>query len=71
MITDQELHAAARNAVQIASLEARADPGDPARHRALVAIVGCACSHGLTLPELCAASGLDAAYVTRLLEEPV
>lgn len=54
---------AAWNAVAVASL---------AYHQAVTAlstILSTACGHGLTVADLCAASGLDAPFVERLLTE--
>ena len=63
MATDQEIHDQAFNAVAVASLAYQQEV------MTLTHYLGCAHRHGLTVAELCQASGLDEPFVTRLLGE--
>jgi hypothetical protein len=54
---------AARNAVTIASLAYQREVA------ALSTVLSTACGHGLTVDDLCAASGLDTLFIRRLLAE--
>jgi hypothetical protein len=63
------LRAAAVQAVQIAAVEALADPDHTGLRATLGYFLRLARGHGLTVPELCDATGLDGPYITRLLEE--
>lgn len=67
-LTPAQIHDAAHNAVAVASIAFAVDPSDEER-TALTTVLACATGHGLTLAELHDASGLDEAFITRLLEE--
>jgi hypothetical protein len=60
---DPAVIAAAWNAVAVASLAYQREVW------ALSTVLCTACGHGLTVADLCAASGLDAPFVQRLLAE--
>lgn len=58
-----DIRTAANNAVAVASVAYQQEV------IALSTVLACAAGHGLTVAELCHASGLDQAFVERLLEE--
>jgi hypothetical protein len=59
------IRAAALEAVEIAAVARHEQPGDAV----LTYVLFCAHRQGLTIAELCAASGLDEGFISRLLEE--
>lgn len=63
MATPTEIHDAAYTAVAVASIAYQQETA------ALATVLACAAAHGLTLAELRDASGLDEAFITRLLKE--
>lgn len=62
-MTAPGVHTAAHNAVAVASVAYQQEL------MALAHVLSCAAGHGLTVTELCSASGLDEAFVQRLLRE--
>lgn len=63
MPTVEEIRTAANNAVAVASIAYQQEV------IALTHVLACAHRHGLTVTELCDASGLDRAFIERLLGE--
>lgn len=62
-LTPGQIHDAAHNAVAVASLAYQQEV------MTLGTVLACAACHGLTVDELCDASGLDEPLITRLLRE--
>ncbi len=59
---------AAYDLLSVASLQAQDPDRDGDADRALAGLLSTAAGHGLTVDQLCDATGLDQAYVTALLE---
>jgi len=60
---------AAYDLLSVASLQAQDPERDHDGDRTLAGLLSAAHHHGLTVDQLCDATGLDPAYVTRLLEQ--